>query len=125
MKKFFFPILLISFLASSCYQDNVEPIGVWKVTYYIDSGKDETSDFNGYTIDFQAGGKFIAKFSGRTETGTWNENSSSKKLDIKISGEKKLDDISDDWLILEKTGTSMKLRDDNASSNEEIHLVKI
>jgi hypothetical protein len=85
----------------------------------------ETSEFSGYTFDFQVGGKFVAKFSGRTVEGTWNENSNSKKLDIKISGEKKLDDISDDWLLLEKTDTSIKLRDENSSSNEEIHLVKI
>jgi hypothetical protein len=125
MKKLFFPIFIIAFI-SSCTKDNsVEPSGVFKVANYIDSGKDETADFNGYTFDFQAGGKFVAKFSTKTVVGTWNENSSSKKLDIKISGEQKLDDISDEWLIVEKTSTSIKLKDDNSSSNEEIHLVKL
>jgi hypothetical protein len=125
MKKSFFLLFFIPFL-SSCSKDNsVAPNGVWKVAHYIDSGKDETSDFNGYTFDFQTSGKFVAKFSTRTTEGTWNENSSSKKLDIKISGDQKLDDISDDWLIMEKTSTSIKLKDDNASSNEEIHLVKL
>jgi hypothetical protein len=96
MKKLLFPILFIAFFASCTNDSSVEPVGVWKVSYALDSGKDETNEFNGYTFDFQTGGKFVAKFTGRTVEGTWNENSSSKKLDIKISGEKKLDDISDD-----------------------------
>ena len=126
MKSLFFALIAFVFITSSCQQDNsVEPVGVWKVAHFMDDGKDETSDFNGYTFDFQAGGKFVAKFSGKTVEGTWNENSSSKKIDIKISGDQKLDDISEDWLILEKTSTSIKLRDDNSSSDEEVHLVKI
>ena len=124
MKKLLIIILATAYLTSCNHDSDVEPIGTWKVSYYVDSGKNETADFAGYTFEFQTGGKFIAKLAGATYTGTWNENSSSKKLDIKIAGTNKLDDVSDDWLILEKTSTSIKLKDDNSSSNEELHLVK-
>jgi hypothetical protein len=122
-------LLLTTFMAcKNSSSNNVNPsnadiVGVWKVSYYFDD-KDETSDFNGYTFDFKSDGKFVANFSSRTVTGTWSENNSSNKLIIDISGTKALDDVKDDWLITEKTSTSIKLKDDNLTKNEQIHFVK-
>lgn len=98
--------------------------GTWKVTYFYDD-KDETSDFNGYTFDFKSDGKFVATFSSNTVTGTWSEDKSSNKLIINISGTKALEEIDDDWLILEKTSTSIKLKDDNTTKNEQVNFTKI
>jgi hypothetical protein len=123
MKKLFLGLCLLSLFSSCSKEITIE--GVWKVVHYIDSGKDETSNFTGYSFDFQTGGTLVAKLPSGTKTGTWNENSSSKKLSIKISGEAKLDKISDDWIIVEKTASSMRFKDDNASSDEELHLTKL
>jgi outer membrane biogenesis lipoprotein LolB len=30
--------------------------GTWKITSFIDDSKDETSDYNGYTFDFDSNG---------------------------------------------------------------------
>jgi hypothetical protein len=123
MKKILFGLLLIGFMSSCSKEINVE--GVWKVTHYTDSGKDETANFSGYTLDFQTGGTLLVKLPTSTKTGTWNENASSKKLNIKISGEAKLDKISDDWFIVEKTASSMMFKNDNSSNVEELHLTKL
>ncbi len=39
-----------------------------------------------------------------------------------ISGTDALDDMTDDWLIVEKTDSFIKLKDDNLTKKEEIHL---
>lgn len=93
----------------------------WKVSYYWDKDKDETSDFAGYTFSFKSGGVFQATFAGSTTTGTWQVNDSSNKLIINIAGTKPLDDLNDDWLILEKSNSSIKLKDDNNTQLEELH----
>ncbi len=95
--------------------------GNWKVVYYFDD-KDETYKFNGYSFVFSTDGKLTATFSGQTKTGVWSVNSSSNKLIITISGTDALDDMTDDWLIVEKTDASIKLKDDNLTKKEEIHL---
>jgi hypothetical protein len=122
--------LLSSFMACKNSSSNdVNPtnstiLGVWKVSYFFDD-KDETSDFNGYTFDFKSDGKFVATFPSKTVSGTWSEDKSSNKLIIDISGTKALENVADDWLIIEKTGSSIKLKDDNVSKNEQIHFTKI
>jgi hypothetical protein len=121
--------LLSSFMACKNSSSNdVNPsnstiLGVWKVSYFFDD-KDETSDFNGYTFDFKSDGKFVATFSTNTVNGTWSEDKSSNKLIINISGTKALDELADDWLITEKTNTSIKLKDDNVTKNEQLHFTR-
>ena len=98
--------------------------GTWKVTYFWDKDKIETSDFNGYTFEFLSDGTFKANIpGGGSQTGTWGERPDDGvvKLDIVIPGAKPLDDLNEDWVILEKTDTSLKLRDDNNTHLEEIH----
>lgn len=101
--------------------------GNWTVTYYLDSGKNETSDFSGYTFEFNSGDVLVATNSLNTFTGTWtigdrssSDDSSSNKLVITIAGNKAMDNLQHDWLIVKITDTEIWLRDDNVSSNEEI-----
>jgi hypothetical protein len=102
--------------------------GNWTVTYYLDSGKDETSDFSGYTFEFNSGDVLKATNTLNTYTGTWtigdrssDDDSSSNKLVITIAGNKAMDNLQHDWLIVKLTDTEIWLKDDNVSSNEEIH----
>lgn len=97
----------------------------WKVSYYWDKDKDETSDFAGYTFSFKAGGVFQATGGGSTTTGSWQVDNSSNKLIITIAGTKPLDDLNDDWIILEQSNTSIKLKDDNDTHLEELHFQAI
>lgn len=97
--------------------------GNWRVSYYYDD-KDETNNYSNHTFEFKANGQFVATFSGQSVTGTWVENSSSNKFVITITGTKVLDDLADDWLITEKTATSIKLKDDNSTKIEVLHFQK-
>lgn len=96
----------------------------WKVTYFFDKDKDETSDFSGYVFEFETGGIFVANVpGGSTVEGTWQETSS--KLIIAIPGAKPLEELNDDWLLIEKTDNVIKLRDDNDEHLEELHFQRI
>jgi hypothetical protein len=111
----------------------------WKVTQYIDSGKDETGDFAGYSFTFNTDGSFTAVSSSATYTGSWilaagssspddSGNSTSDdnldKLTITVSGNKQMDDLSHKWLVEKITATEIWLRDDNVASNELIRFGK-
>jgi len=106
---------------------NDQVTGNWTVTYYFDSGKDETSDYSGYSFDFASTGVLTATHSSGTYTGTWrigdsssDDDSSSNKLVITISGNKAMDDLQDDWLINQITDSEIRLMDDNPESAEEL-----
>ncbi len=99
--------------------------GLWKVSYYWDKDKDETSDFAGYTFNFKSNGVLEAVKSGVTTTGTWQHNSSSNKLIINIGTTKPLTNATDDWLIQERNDNLIKLRDDNTTQLEELYFQKL
>ena len=101
--------------------------GEWVVSYYFDSGKDETSDYNGYTFSFSTDGTMQALGGSGTFTGTWrigdhssDDDNSSNRFVITISGNKQMDDLTDDWLITGLSSNGISLKDDNSSSMEEL-----
>lgn len=111
---------------SNGVDDTLTSAGTWKVVYYWDKDKEETSDFAGYIFSFEQGGVFKSTKGGVTTTGTWQVNSSSNKLIINSgSGLKPLDDLSDDWIIDQKTDKLIKLKDDNDEHDEFLHFAVI
>lgn len=98
--------------------------GDWVVTYFWDKDKEETSKFSGYSFEFNDDGSLVATKGSSSFSGTWSKNSSSTRFTISISGSDALDEMTDDWLLDEQTGSSIKLRDDNDEHLEEIYLEK-
>ncbi len=96
--------------------------GSWRVTLFTDSGNDETSDFNGYNFVFNTDGTIVATKNGVAKNGTWSVNQSSNKLiidlGVKDDTNKPLGELTDDWLIVSKSATEIKLTDDNPASAE-------
>ncbi len=45
--------------------------GPWEVASYIDQGADETSNYEGYGIGFNANGRLVAEGKGNTFVGSW------------------------------------------------------
>jgi len=105
----------------------------WKVSSYLDSGKDETSDFSGYRFAFNTDGTFVATLNSSTFNGSWtllqgstkpddsgNLSNDDKlaKLTITISGNKQMDNLSHKWLVDKITDSEIWLRDDNPLSAE-------
>jgi hypothetical protein len=110
---------------------NDQVSGNWTVTYYYDSGKDETSDYSGYSFEFATDGTLTATHSTGTFAGTWrigdsssDDDSSSNRFVITITGNKRMDDLQDDWVIDSISDTEIRLRDDNPASAEELRFGK-
>ena len=101
--------------------------GDWIVSFYYDSGKDETYHYNGYSFTFSADGLLSASSSTGDFSGNWHigdhssdDDNSSNRLVISITGNKQMDDLTDDWVILSLSDTEISLKDDNPSSMEEL-----
>lgn len=137
MKNILFLTILFALSMAACSKspdDNSSPSNPqlsgtkWVVSYFWDKDKEETSNFNGYSFEFNSDGTLTAfQPSGAKTTGLWSAHfdDSADKLLIVLSGVSPLDDLNQDWVILEKTDTVMKLKDDNTSHVEEIHFKKI
>ena len=132
MKKSFLALLCLAllytttFLSSCSKDDDVAAIGpaisgAWKVSIYWDK-KDETSKFTGYSFVFNSGGQVVASKGAVNVNGTWSE--SSTKLNINFGADPVLSNINKDWLKVEKTATSIKLKDDNSASDERVEFIK-
>lgn len=135
------PILFSLLIATTVFVSSCDPAngidpttsqivasGNWRVTLFTDSGNDETSDFSGYTFTFNSSGILTVVKNGLTTNGTWNASNSSNKFNIdlgpKIVSNKPLGELTNDWKIISKTETLIKLTDDNATSNEFLTFTK-
>ncbi len=113
-------LLLCFLLISSCTQEDDTQLintqsnlsdGTWKITKFIDSGEDETSDFSGYTFTFKSNGDLIASNGSQTYTGTWGivDNNSSDdsqddlELNINFMLTNDFEDLNDDWDFISNT----------------------
>ncbi len=93
--------------------------GSWKITKFIDSGKDETAHFTGYNFTFTDGSTLTATNSSNTYSGTWSITDSNSKddtqddLDFNISFGSPADfeELSDDWDFISHSETKIELKD--------------
>lgn len=51
---------------------NTAKAGPWTITNFVDSGKNETADFEGYGFSFNEDGSLVADNGNVTVTGTWS-----------------------------------------------------
>lgn len=125
-----FSLLTMIFL-SSCNSDNdsndidqmeVQAIiqhGSWVITQFIDSGKDETNNFTGYTFAFNALGVLNANNGANIVEGTWSittsdsNDDSSDDLDFNIffNVSNDFEDLNDDWDIISQSTSKIELID--------------
>lgn len=121
-------IFFLLFCVVACTKDDV-PIpksqavistmssGVWSITNYIDSGVDETANFDDFTFAFSTSGAITANIGTAINPGTWSvtdSNSSEDTLDdlhvnLSFTSPPMLAELTDDWEIIEMTSTSLKL----------------
>ena len=94
--------------------------GTWRITSYVDSGNNETSDFTGYNFTFAAGNVLTATNGINTYIGSWsvtsddsNDDNPSSDLDFNITfvNPANFADLSDDWDIVSYTATTISLID--------------
>ncbi len=84
----------------------------WRITYFFDTNKDETSNFTGYNFSFTSGGALTAIKNTTTVNGTWaaGTDNSKTKLIIDFSTPANFIELSEDWEITEFSATKIKMR---------------
>jgi hypothetical protein len=118
-------ILTHTLMSTSCSKDDATitntAAGNWVITTYWDK-KDETAKFTGYTFDFHNGGHAQATKAGVIVDGSWSESGS--KFTINFGTDPILSKLNKSWLKEAVTATSMKIKDDNPSSDEWVLFTK-
>jgi len=105
----------------------IAEIGTWRITSFIDSGQDETSDFTGYSFSFNADGVLLATNGNETITGAWSvsDDSSNSSSDddgnstddddfnifFAVSEDSKFEDLNDDWDFISVSSSKIELID--------------
>lgn len=91
--------------------------GTWKITSLIDNkNRDRTSRYSSYSFDFlDSGALQVKQGTAIVKTGTWSNSSSywTAAIVIVIGGvatEDDLAELNEDWRILEKTDTVIKVQ---------------
>lgn len=91
--------------------------GNWFVALYLEDGEDdETSDFNSFSFDFLENGVVIASNAQVTLEGTWQvtiDSNDELKLILNFISVFPLDEIDDDWLVVEFQNNQVKLADND------------
>jgi hypothetical protein len=98
---------------------NIVNNGTWRITYYYDTDHEETSSFNGYNFTFGESNVLTASNGTNSYTGTWSvtdsnsndDNLSDLDFNIAFSSPAQFEELTDDWEIIEKSSTLIKLKD--------------
>lgn len=87
--------------------------GTWRITYYWDTDHDETSNYNGYIFTFGGGNVLTATKTGSNISGSWTTtlDDSKTKLVLSFLSPASFVEISDDWHVIERTDTKIRLQD--------------
>lgn len=99
---------------------NIVTSGSWRITKYIDSGNNETSDFTGYNFIFSQNNILSASNGTNEYMGVWSvtnssssSSTSSNDIDFNIgfSGPEKFIELTDDWDIQSRSANKIELVD--------------
>ncbi len=85
----------------------------WRITFFEDSGTNETYKFSGYVFTFSSDGNVAAIKASSTINGTWNSGSddSENKLTLEFGVASPFNELNDDWHVIEKAATKIRLED--------------
>ena len=99
---------------------NTAAQGTWRISSYVDSGNNETSNFAGYNFTFGPSNVLSATNGTNTYNGTWsvtadssNDDNPSSDLDFNIAfaSPANFADLTDDWDVVSHTATTISLID--------------
>lgn len=105
-------------ITQTTIQNNVQS-GTWRITKFIDSGKDETNHFSGYDFTFMSSGVLNANNGANNYDGTWSITDSNSKDDsqddldfnINFNLTNDFEDLNDDWDFISQTASKIELID--------------
>ena len=84
--------------------------GSWTVSSYLEDGNDQTNDYEGFTIVFDADGSVTAT-NGSITNGTWSAQNGDNKLVLDFGVTIPLDEFNDDWDVIAVSDMQIELRD--------------
>lgn len=89
--------------------------GNWVITYFTDDDDNQTTIFQGYLFTFFANRQVAAVKNNVTVYGTWSTDGDdgSLELDLDFSDASQLDDLDNDWDVIEFDNAIIKLKDDD------------
>jgi hypothetical protein len=118
-----FWVMIVTCLAFSCDDDDDPPSispsevtetmasGSWRVSYYQDRDDDETSNYSGYVFSFTTAGVAVATKNTIDVVGGWSTTDSGSKVKVILSFTgSPLDELSQDWEVIQRSSTEIKLR---------------
>ena len=96
--------------------------GSWRISYFFDTDKEETSNFEGYAFIFGSDGSVTAVKDATEVSGTWSitdsnstddspDDSSDVDFNLNFPSPEMFMDLTDDWDILEYSQNQIKLID--------------
>ncbi|MFM8951103.1 MAG: hypothetical protein ACKOKB_10040, partial [Bacteroidota bacterium] len=122
-------VFLLMAGVSSCKKDDTSTLegqirsniesGKWRISKFIDSGDDETSNFSGYNFDFGTSGSVTATNGVNSYTGTWSitdsnsddDNLSDLDFNLNFNLTNNFQDLNDDWDFISQSETKIELID--------------
>jgi len=108
-------------LSVSCTKDDDNSItsisntlssGSWRITYFVDSGQDETGDFAGYDLTFSGNSNTVIASNGTNSvSGAWavSNDGSNAELNLDFGTNDLFDDLNEDWHVLERTNVKVRM----------------
>jgi hypothetical protein len=85
--------------------------GTWRVDLFTDP-TNRTAEFTGYVLTFNVSGEVTATKNTETETGEWESDGDSGKLEFELEWDDVdlLEDISVDWTVVSYNSTAIQLQ---------------
>ena len=98
---------------------NIVNNGTWRITYFYDTDQEETNNYAGYNFTFGANNVLTATNGTNNYEGDWSvtngesddDNPNDLDFTIFFGTPVQFEKLSDDWDIIEKSATVIKLRD--------------
>jgi hypothetical protein len=97
--------------------------GTWYVSYFEDDDDVETSDYLGFNFVFLGNGSIEVTKNSVTTTGSWSTfvDGGLNKIDLSFLNTD-LDELEDDWIILEHTASVIRLKNVSGGNGETDYL---
>ncbi len=97
---------------------NVLKSGTWRISYYWDSGQDETTNFTGFAFQFANNNVLNATRNNTNVSGTWamGTDDSDIKLLLNFSSPADFESLSGDWKVNTYNSTQIQLTDSSGGN---------
>ena len=84
--------------------------GLWVVGSYLEDTNNQTSTYNGYTVNFNTDATVVAD-NGSQINGTWSVQNSDSELVLDFGSTVPFNEFNDTWDVISSSATQIELRD--------------